>query len=763
MKERADVVVIGAGIVGCARRALPHAGRRAQRRRASTRGRSATPAARRSTRPGCASRRTARSSRARSRSGRRDLYRELDTPERRTWWEVGSLEVATTPERLAECRRRHAYATSWGLESHVITPDEALRHIPLLDRGAPARRAARAERRHRARAPTSARRCRSAPRRAGATFIGHTRATGIDMRGGRVRGVETDQGTIATSTALVCLRPLGARVHARARPAAGRDAADAAPLRLDRAAARAGRRERSRSSTRSCATRTARCTSASAATGYGIGAYGHDPITIEPAELERHPDGHQIATGPFSQEHWPESLGWAHELLPAARAASASPRRSTATSRSRSTTTRSPAPRRRSRGLWLADGIWVTHAGGTAQGRRRPDDDRPLRARPRPDAPRPPARSSSAARSTSGRAARTQYDEVYDIIHPRPGAGAPARRAHDALARALPRPRRRADRERRLGARAVVPRQRRAAAAGRHAGALDAWAQRHWSPTIGREHHATRTGVGVFDLTPFVEGRGRGAGRRRVAQPRLRERDGPPGRAHPLHDGARPRRRLRLRPHRHAPGRRALPARHRRRLGPARRRLAAQRAARGRLRAPARRVLVARRARPLGPARARAAGAAEPDDLVVPVPERARDLGRRACPPWRCASPTPASWAGSSTRRPSTAATSGISSSRPAPTWASSPAGTGAFNSLRMEKGYRFAGVDMTREHTPFEAGLGFTVHFTKPHFNGREAALAARARGAAQAAPLPRARRRRRHLLRRRAARCATATRSAT
>jgi glycine cleavage system aminomethyltransferase T len=56
--------------------------------------------------------------------------------------------------------------------------------------------------------------------------------------------------------------------------------------------------------------------------------------------------------------------------------------------------------------------------------------------------------------------------------------------------------------------------------------------------------------------------------------------------------------------------------------------------------------------------------------------------------------------------------------------------GTGAFNSLRMEKGYRFAGVDMTREHTPFEAGLGFTVHFSKPHFNGREAALAARARG---------------------------------
>ena len=58
------------------------------------------------------------------------------------------------------------------------------------------------------------------------------------------------------------------------------------------------------------------------------------------------------------------------------------------------------------------------------------------------------------------------------------------------------------------------------------------------------------------------------------------------------------------------------------------------------------------------------------------------------------------------------------------------PAGLGAFDSLRIEKGYRFAGVDMTREHTPDEAGLGFTVHLTKPRFNGREAVLAARARG---------------------------------
>jgi heterotetrameric sarcosine oxidase gamma subunit len=58
------------------------------------------------------------------------------------------------------------------------------------------------------------------------------------------------------------------------------------------------------------------------------------------------------------------------------------------------------------------------------------------------------------------------------------------------------------------------------------------------------------------------------------------------------------------------------------------------------------------------------------------------------------------------------------------------PVGLGAFDSLRVEKGYRFSGVDMHTDYTPDEAGLGFTVHLTKPSFVGREAVLAERARG---------------------------------
>jgi glycine cleavage system aminomethyltransferase T len=51
-------------------------------------------------------------------------------------------------------------------------------------------------------------------------------------------------------------------------------------------------------------------------------------------------------------------------------------------------------------------------------------------------------------------------------------------------------------------------------------------------------------------------------------------------------------------------------------------------------------------------------------------------------------------------------------------------AGRGAFNSLRLEKGYRSFGTDMTFEHDPYEAGLGFAVKLDKGDFVGKDALL---------------------------------------
>jgi 4-methylaminobutanoate oxidase (formaldehyde-forming) len=54
-----------------------------------------------------------------------------------------------------------------------------------------------------------------------------------------------------------------------------------------------------------------------------------------------------------------------------------------------------------------------------------------------------------------------------------------------------------------------------------------------------------------------------------------------------------------------------------------------------------------------------------------------------------------------------------------------------ALNSLRVEKGYRHFGHDVTDHDTPLEAGLGFVCDFSKPGgFIGREALLLQKERG---------------------------------
>jgi glycine cleavage system aminomethyltransferase T len=55
-------------------------------------------------------------------------------------------------------------------------------------------------------------------------------------------------------------------------------------------------------------------------------------------------------------------------------------------------------------------------------------------------------------------------------------------------------------------------------------------------------------------------------------------------------------------------------------------------------------------------------------------------------------------------------------------------AGYHAMDSLRLEKGYRSWGHDISGDDTPLEAGLGFGVAFKKDGFSGRDALLRQRA-----------------------------------
>jgi aminomethyltransferase len=61
------------------------------------------------------------------------------------------------------------------------------------------------------------------------------------------------------------------------------------------------------------------------------------------------------------------------------------------------------------------------------------------------------------------------------------------------------------------------------------------------------------------------------------------------------------------------------------------------------------------------------------------------------------------------------------------------PCGLGARDTLRLEMCYPLNGSDLSPEHNPIEAGLGFFVDLSKPDFVGKEVVAKAKAEGPAQ------------------------------
>ncbi|MFI1919997.1 FAD-dependent oxidoreductase [Nocardia sp. NPDC020380] len=106
---------------------------------------------------------------------------------------VGGLEVATTPERWTDLHRRHGWATSWGIPSRLLDPEECARLHPLLDRErilggfhTPTDGLALAVRAAEKQAQRAIDR--------GARFLGYCEVVDIVHREGRVRGVHTADG-----------------------------------------------------------------------------------------------------------------------------------------------------------------------------------------------------------------------------------------------------------------------------------------------------------------------------------------------------------------------------------------------------------------------------------------------------------------------------------------------------------------------------------------------------------------------------------------
>jgi glycine cleavage system aminomethyltransferase T/glycine/D-amino acid oxidase-like deaminating enzyme len=129
--------------------------------------------------------------------------------------QVGGLEIATTPERLEDLKRKLGYATSWGIEGRIIDPDECTKHYPLLNQDmvlgglhVPSDGLASA-----ARAVQLLIRKATA---AGVTFIGSTPVTGIEQSGGRVTGVQTPDGVVPADIVVSCAGFWGPKIGAMA-------------------------------------------------------------------------------------------------------------------------------------------------------------------------------------------------------------------------------------------------------------------------------------------------------------------------------------------------------------------------------------------------------------------------------------------------------------------------------------------------------------------------------------------------------------------
>jgi glycine cleavage system aminomethyltransferase T/glycine/D-amino acid oxidase-like deaminating enzyme len=635
---------------------------------------------------------------------------------------VGSLELALTTERLAELHRRHDFAQSWGLAGRVIDPDETTALWPFVDRS----RIVGAYHVPSDGLTDAVRVSEAQARRAtegGARFIGAHTVTGIRTDDGRVRGVITDRGELRADIVVAAAGIWGPRIGALVgmttalQPLAHQltwttplPEVQAFGIPPDRGAIHPNIRVQDRDMyLREYPDRLA------------VGGYGHVPLPVDSNDL-LHPTEAPVMPSvlEFTPDTFAETWSWAEDLVPALRAPEARIERGI---NGIFSFTPDGFPlmgeSRDVRGFWVAEAVWVTHALGV--GRAMAEwlvDGGSTSDLHESDLNRFEAHQLSP--SFIHDRGIQNYVEVYDIIHPlqpteepRPLRTSPFYEREGELGAYFlegggwERPHWYGVNESLLG-RYDIP--------GRNP-----WAARYWHPIVGAEARATRDGVALYDITPLkriaVEGDGAAEFLDRMTTNRV---DRPVGTVvYSLLLDERGGVRSDLTIARLAQDRFQVGAN-----GPLDLDLLQRQAPRDGS-VSVRDITSATCCIGLWGPRARDVLSAVTDaDLSNDAFRyfQARDI-------WVGTVPVTAlrlSYVGELGWELYTPAEMGL---RLWDTlWAAGrehgliAAGRGAFGSLRLEKGYRFSGVDMTTEHDPYEAGLGFAVRMDKGDFVGRDA-----------------------------------------
>ena len=414
---------------------------------------------------------------------------------------VGSLEVAWTPERLTDLKRKAGYGLSWGIEARLLSPVEARGLFPMLSDRILGALHVPSDIQTKATRPAEAM-AREAERN-GAAFHGGVEVTGFGMDNGRITAVHTTHGEIATDLVVAATGiwaptvgglagvpiPLSPMQHLYAvtipvPELAGATEEISLPILRHQDAATYFRQH---------------------GEAIGIGSYRHEPLLVDAADiLSREEAPVAPAEMPFTPSHFEASMTAAGDVLPALKGVGLTRKFNGLFS---FTTDGFPVlgESPQVKGFWSAQAVWITHAAGVG----RAVAEWIVNGEPTLDLRECDIRRfyphALSRRYVRARAAQ-QYREVYDIIHPRQQMDAPRNLRLTPFH----------VRQKELGAvffeNAGWERPQWYEA---NAGLLDAldvtgasrsgWAAREWSPTVAAEHAATRERVAMFDMTPFAK------------------------------------------------------------------------------------------------------------------------------------------------------------------------------------------------------------------------------------------------------------------
>jgi glycine cleavage system aminomethyltransferase T/glycine/D-amino acid oxidase-like deaminating enzyme len=425
-----------------------------------------------------------------------ELFNSLHSEEHPTFYMVGGIEVAYSKERMADLHRRHGWAQSYGLEAGIVSPKEVQEHIPILDPTVieggyyvPSDGDAKAVNAVEAMAEFT--------KQEGSTeYYGETTVTGFETDGRQVTAVVTDKGTIQAEHVLlatniwgpVLSEQLGVKLPLMAvehqyliseplEELAGETREIVHPILRNQDFSMYFRQHKD---------------------AYGIGSYKHEPLLVDPYDVGKD------AMRPFTARDFKLAQTATKELLPPMQG-----KKYVTTFNGMFSFTIDGAPIMGQApdwdNFWTAIGVWVTHAGGVGKAIAEwMTEGEPTTDVHEADISR--FHEYATSKYYVRRTAAQQYREVYDIIHPmqqmehtRDVRLAPFHKRmkhlgghffgsvgwerpqwYEANARLLPQ----FDH--------LIPKR-------------EGWEARYWSPIQGAEHLATRLGTALYELSSFVK------------------------------------------------------------------------------------------------------------------------------------------------------------------------------------------------------------------------------------------------------------------